>query len=287
MGKSIAIDSELSSLPKISGDPVRLQQIIWNLLSNAIKFTPEEGTVKISLTELDNQAQITVRDTGRGISPEFLPYVFESFRQQDSSLTRQFGGLGLGLSIVRYLVEAHSGTITAESPGKGLGATFTVRLPLVSVELQNPPTEPFPNSEPDLRGIRVLAVDDETETRELLTVILTAYKAEVKTTASAVEALTMLESFQPDVLVSDLAMVELDGYDLMQRIRALPAAAGGQISAIALTAYAQVEDQQRAIASGYQTHLAKPIDIKQLVGTIANLAGHSRETQGLTSHSNH
>jgi len=287
MGKSIAIDSELSSLPKISGDPVRLQQIIWNLLSNAIKFTPEGGTVKISLTELDNQAQITVRDTGRGISPEFLPYVFESFRQQDSSLTRQFGGLGLGLSIVRYLVEAHSGTITAESPGKGLGATFTVRLPLVSVELQNPPTEPFPNSEPDLRGIRVLAVDDETETRELLTVILTAYKAEVKTTASAVEALTMLESFQPDVLVSDLAMVELDGYDLMQRIRALPAAAGGQISAIALTAYAQVEDQQRAIASGYQTHLAKPIDIKQLVGTIANLAGHSRETQGLTSHSNH
>jgi len=287
IGKSIAIHSELSSLPKISADPVRLQQIIWNLLSNAIKFTPEGGTVKISLTELDNQAQITLRDTGRGISPEFLPYVFESFRQQDPSLNRQFGGLGLGLSIVRYLVEAHGGTITAESPGKGLGATFTVRLPLVSVELQNPPTEQLSNSETDLSGIRVLAVDDEADARELLTVILTAYKAEVRTAASAVEALTMLESFQPDILVSDLAMVERDGYDLMQRIRALPAEAGGQISAIALTAYAQVEDQQRAIASGYQTHLAKPIDIKQLVRTIANLAGHPREAQALTSHSNH
>jgi len=287
MGKSITIDSELSSLPKISADPVRLQQIIWNLLSNAIKFTPEGGTVNIALTELDNQAQITVRDTGQGINREFLPYVFESFRQQDPSLNRQFGGLGLGLSIVRYLVEAHGGTITAESPGKGLGATFTVQLPLVSVELQNPPTERFPNSERDLGGIRVLAVDDEADARELLTVILTAYQAEVKTAASAVEALTMLESFQPDVLVSDLAMVERDGYDLIQRIRSLPAEAGGQISAIALTAYAQIEDQQRAIASGYQSHIAKPIDIKQLVRTIANLAGHSRETEALTSHSNH
>jgi len=286
--KSITLNLELSPIPTLYGDPVRLQQVIWNLLSNAIKFTPQGGRVDICLEGVEEEAHLTVKDTGQGISPHFLPHIFESFRQQDASLTRNFGGLGLGLSITRYLVEAHGGTITAESAGAGLGATFTVRLPLVHVASEPTLTEKEESSsKADLTGIRILAVDDEVDARELLNVVLTAYHAEVKAASSAREALALLASFQPDILISDIAMPDRDGYALIKQIRALPAEAGGQISAIALTAYAQVEDQQRAIASGYQTHLAKPIDIKQLVGTIANLAGYSRETQGLTSHSNH
>ncbi|NBD17896.1 MAG: response regulator [Cyanobacteria bacterium] len=286
--KSITLNLELSPIPTLYGDPVRLQQVIWNLLSNAIKFTPQGGRVDICLEGVEEEAHLTVKDTGQGISPHFLPHIFESFRQQDASLTRNFGGLGLGLSITRYLVEAHGGTITAESAGAGLGATFTVRLPLVHVASELTLTEKEESSsKADLTGIRILAVDDEVDARELLNVVLTAYHAEVRAASSAREALALLASFQPDILISDIAMPDRDGYALIKQIRALPAEAGGQISAIALTAYAQVEDQQRAIASGYQTHLAKPIDIKQLVRAIANLAGNCRETQGLTSHSNH
>jgi len=261
-------------LPKIglvSGDATRLQQVVWNLLSNAIKFTPNQGQVDIRLEQIDNQAQITVSDTGKGIHPDFLPYIFESFRQEDASTTRKYGGLGLGLTIVRQLVEAHGGTIVADSPGKGLGATFTVLLPLLNVEPENNQTGDLPQQILDLTGIRVLAVDDELDTRELLTALLTQYGAEVLTVASVAEVLTSLKSFQPDVLVSDIGMPEVDGYTLIQQIRALPPEQGGQLPAIALTAYATEDDRQRAIASGYQQHLIKPLEPEQLAEAIVAL----------------
>lgn len=271
--KSISIHAELPILGQVAADPVRLQQIVWNLLSNGIKFTPQGGRVDIRLEQIGDQAQITVRDTGKGIHPEFLPHIFESFRQQDASITRQFGGLGLGLAIVRYLVKAHDGTITADSPGEGQGATFTVRLPLLEVEADKTSlTEKLLDSELPLRGICVLAVDDEPDARELLTAVLTAYGAEVKTAASATEALAILDSFQPDVLVSDIGMADVDGYTLIQRIRTLPPVKGGQVSAIALTAYARPEDRQRALNNDYQVHLAKPLEPQQLVQAVAALA---------------
>lgn len=270
--KSIALQLASSPLGQVSGDPVRLQQIVWNLLSNAIKFTPPGGRVEIQLEQVENQAQITVSDTGKGIHPDFLPHTFESFRQQDASITRQFGGLGLGLAIVRYLVEAHGGTITADSPGEGLGATFTVRLPLLEIEPELRSTQEQSDAELDLAGVRILAVDDEPNARELLMTVLTLYNAEVRIAASAREALTLLNSFQPDVLVSDIGMPEVDGYTLIQQIRALPTQAGREVNAIALTAYAREEDRQQALESGYQAHIAKPLEPEQLVQAIAALA---------------
>jgi signal transduction histidine kinase/ActR/RegA family two-component response regulator len=270
--KSISLQAEALPTGQVSGDPVRLQQIVWNLLSNAVKFTPQGGQVTIQLEPVGNQAQITVSDTGKGISPDFLPHIFESFRQQDASITRQFGGLGLGLAIVRYLVEAHGGTITADSPGEGQGATFRLRFPLVQVEPEKSSTTEQQDSELDLTGIQVLVVDDELEARELLGAVLTIYGAQVRTATSATETLTLLETFQPDVLVSDISMPNMDGYALIQRIRALPAEAGGNVSAIALTAYAKEEDQQRALESGYQVHLTKPLEPKELVQAVVNLA---------------
>ena len=269
--KSITLNLELSPVPTFSGDPVRLQQVIWNLLSNAIKFTPQGGRVDVGLEAVEKEAHISVKDTGKGIHPQFLPHIFESFRQQDTSLTRQFGGLGLGLSIARYLLEAHGGTITAESAGVGQGATFTVILPLEKVESDPIPQEKPLNAELDLTGIRVLAVDDEAESRDLFHILLSVYNAEVRTASSGVEALAILPSFQPNLLISDIAMPEMDGYALIKQIRALPAENGGQISAIALTAYAQPEDQQRALESGYHVHLPKPLDIKQLLETMISL----------------
>ncbi|MEC4892472.1 MAG: PAS domain S-box protein [Oscillatoria sp. PMC 1051.18] len=270
--KSISLISVLPHIGKVSGDPARLQQIVWNLLSNAVKFTPNGGQVEIILERVGDQAQITVKDTGKGIRREFLPQIFESFRQQDTSTTRQFGGLGLGLAIVRYLVKAHGGAIAADSPGEGLGSTFKVRLPLLNVESDNSQTNQLPKPKLDLTGIRVLAVDDESDARELLTALFAQYKAaEVKTVASAKEVLAILPSFQPDVLVSDLGMPDLDGYSLIQQIRALPPEKGGQIPAIALTAYAREEDRQRALKSGYQRHVTKPIEPEKLVQVAIEL----------------
>lgn len=271
IAKSIRLHSILPQIGWISGDSARLQQIVWNLLSNAIKFTPNHGQVEILLERVGTQAQITVSDTGKGINNNFLPHIFESFHQEDASTTRKFGGLGLGLAIVRSLVEAQGGTITADSPGEGQGATFTVRFPLIDLEPEEQLSERLPVPDLDLTGVRVLAVDDEADARELLATVLTMYGAEVLTVTSAAEVLTALVSFQPDVLVSDVGMPDVDGHSLIRQIRALPPEQGGQVPAIALTAYARKEDHQRAITSGFQKQVTKPLEPEQLVQVVSTL----------------
>ncbi|MEH2039120.1 PAS domain-containing protein [Nostoc sp.] len=276
LSKSIVLHSVLPNIGQVCGDSNRLQQIVWNLLSNAIKFTPKGGRVETRLERVNEQAQITVSDTGKGINSDFLPYLFESFRQEDVSITRKYGGLGLGLAIVRQLVEAHGGTIAADSPGEDLGATFTVQLPLLNIEPEIKQPDELPQPALELTGIRVLTVDDDPDARELLTVLLAEYGAQVLTVASGAEVLANLESFQPDVLVSDIGMPEIDGYSLIQKIRTLTPKKGGKIPAIALTAYARIEDSQRAISSGYQLHVTKPLDPEELVQAVVALA-HSKQ----------
>ena len=258
----------------VSGDSSRLQQVFWNLLSNAIKFTLQGGRVDIRLERLDSVAQITVSDTGKGIHPDFLPHVFDYFRQEDSATTRKFGGLGLGLAIVRHLVELHGGIVQVESPGEGHGATFTVRLPLMPTSAQinedNKLSEPFL----DLTGIQVLVVDDDADTREFVAFLIEQYGASVTTVTSAGEALFALTRSQPDVLLSDIGMPEVDGYMLMRQVRALPPEQGGQIPAIALTAYAGEIDHQQAMSAGFQQHIPKPVDPANLVKAIADLVRH-------------
>ena len=225
------------------------------------------------LETADNQVLITVTDNGKGIRRSFLPYLFQAFRQEDVSITRQHGGLGLGLSIVKYLVDAHGGTVAANSPGEGQGSTFTVQLPLLQQEqsiLRSPPSSSSRNL--DLTGIKVLAVDDSEDTRELLAVVLAQYGVEVVIVASGPEALAHLPTFQPDVLVCDIGMPSMDGYDLMQQIRSLPDDQGGNVPAIAVTAFARKEDRQQALEYGFQQHISKPIEPEQLVNAIAQLA---------------
>ncbi|OKH57873.1 hypothetical protein NIES2130_17580 [Scytonema sp. HK-05] len=257
---------------QVSGDSGRLQQVVWNLLSNAIKFTPEGGQVEIRLESVGSVAQLQVRDTGKGIAVEFLPYVFDYFRQADGSTTRKFGGLGLGLAIVRHIVELHGGTVKAESLGEGQGATFTVTLPLMKIHLHEQQSDTQSDEFPDLKGLKVLVVDDEVDTRELIAFILEQSGAEVTQVASASEALQVITQFQPNVLLSDIGMPEVNGYMLMRQIRAMPAELGGQIPAIALTAYAGDVDYQQAIAAGFQQHIAKPVEPAALVAAVANLA---------------
>lgn len=270
--KSIELHPVLPEVGVVTGDATRLQQIVWNLLSNAIKFTPKHGRVDIRLERADDRAQISIADTGKGINPDFLPHIFESFRQEDASTTRKYGGLGLGLAIVRSLVEAHGGTIWADSPGEGLGATFTVQLPLLDAESEPSPAEELPQQELDLTGIRVLSVDDDPDARQLLAVMLEQYGAEVLTVASAAEVLACLDSFQPDLLVSDIGMPGVDGYALIQQIRSLPSGSSSQLPAIALTAYARDEDGQKALAKGFQQHISKPIDPIGLIQAVLTLA---------------
>jgi PAS domain S-box-containing protein len=267
--KSIQLHAVLPQLGLVIGDTTRLQQIVWNLLSNAIKFTPDQGRVEIHLGQVGNWAQIIVSDTGKGIKPDFLPHLFESFCQEDASTTRRFGGLGLGLAIVRSLVEAHGGTVWAESLGEGQGSTFTVQLPLLTTELESIPPDQSSLLNLNLTGMRVLTVDDDPDVREIITAILTQAGVEVLTVASAAEVLTALDSFQPDVLVSDIGMPELDGYTLIRHIQALFARRGKYLPAIALTAYARQEDVQRALREGFQQHLSKPIEPAQLIQAIA------------------
>jgi PAS domain S-box-containing protein len=265
---------------QVMGDPGRLQQVIWNLLTNAVKFTSEGGRVDIRLERIDAQAQITITDTGKGISPDFLPYVFEQFRQESSATTRRFGGLGLGLAIVRYLVELHGGTVRADSPGEEQGATFTVKLPLMRSEgdqeigrwgelHSSTPPPPYP-----LTGLRILIVDDDDNTREFLVFLLELHGANVIATATAGEALATLAQFKPDVLLSDIGMPDMDGYMLMRQVRALPPEQGGTIPAITLTAYAGEIDHRQAMAAGFQRHIAKPVEPEALVEAIANLLSH-------------
>jgi signal transduction histidine kinase/ActR/RegA family two-component response regulator len=274
--KEIALHAAVEPVGHIDSDAGRLQQIIWNLLTNAIKFTPRKGTVRVGLKQLDGYVEIAVSDTGQGIPPEFLPYVFDRFRQADASTTRRHGGLGLGLSIVKSLVEMHKGTVRANSDGEGKGATFTVRLPLAR-------SQPFTVSslfktdhsgEPDeltLRGLRVLVVDDEPDARALTRRVLEERGAHVVTVGSALEALAVVGSdVAPSVVVSDIGMPDQDGYDLIRKMRALPGLAG-RIPAVALTALARTEDRQRALLAGYQTHVSKPVDPEELVAVIANV----------------
>ncbi|MBE9158065.1 PAS domain-containing protein [Nodosilinea sp. LEGE 06152] len=257
---------------RVAGDKTRLHQIVWNLLSNAIKFTPEGGQVGVQLKQRDRQVQVIVKDSGKGIKPEFLPLLFESFRQEDISITRQHGGLGLGLSIVRHLVEAHGGTVTADSPGEGLGATFTLSLPVLKAHASDHQPSVPPPPAPDLNAIRVLIVDDHADTLELLATLLTQYGATVLAVNSAAEAMEGLESFQPDVIVSDIGMPGTSGHTLIQSIRTLPAEKGGQVAALAFTSYCQDDDYQQTLASGYQRLIAKPLEIEQLIKAIAELA---------------
>ncbi|WP_199313873.1 PAS domain S-box protein [Leptolyngbya sp. FACHB-671] len=277
--KSIRIESDLAPTTQAAGDATRLQQVMWNLLSNAVKFTPPGGLVKVRLeqVESDREAQITITDTGKGIDPSFLPYIFDYFRQADSATTRQFGGLGLGLAIVRHLIELHGGTIQAESKGEGLGATFIVRLPLLKDENEGmnetDPLHPSSFIPHPLAHVCVLLVDDDTDTRELVEFLLEQAGAKVTAVTTAGEALSILKRSPPDVLLSDIGMPDMDGYMLMRQVRTLPPEQGGQVKAIALTAYAGDFNQQQALAAGFQQHMSKPIDPEMLVKAIAALTG--------------
>ena len=264
----------------VSGDPTRLQQVVWNLLTNAIKFTPKGGKVDVLLERVNSHLEFTVHDSGIGINPDFLPWVFERFRQVDSSTTRQHGGLGLGLSIVKNLVELHGGTVRAKSAGEGKGSTFVVNLPSASIrpsERREHPTTPkaptLDCQELDLGGVKVLLIDDDPDARTFITRLLTQCMAEVRTAASAEEGLTLLRGFTPHVLISDIGMPGKDGYELIREVRDLTPEAGGKVPAIALTAFARSEDRTRALMSGYQIHIAKPIEPQELLATVGSLAG--------------
>jgi signal transduction histidine kinase/CheY-like chemotaxis protein len=269
----------------VSGDPNRLQQVIWNLLSNAIKFTPKEGKVQVLLERVNSHIEISIADTGVGIKPEFLTQVFERFRQADGSATRRYGGLGLGLAIVKHLVELHGGTVGVKSAGEGSGASFSVNLPLTAVyrnthdearsHSKSPKAIPAEFTAIDLRGVKVLVVDDEADARELLKRVLAECEAEVFTAASAAEAVQLLESERPQVLVSDIGMPDVDGFELLRRVRALGPASGGMTPAIALTAFARSEDRTRALRAGFLVHISKPVEPSELIATVASVVGRS------------
>jgi PAS domain S-box-containing protein len=273
--KSIVIELTCSpNVGEVIGDRDRLQQVVWNLLSNAIKFTPEEGKVKVRLESVGNNVQIQVIDSGIGISPDFLPYVFDRFRQADSTTTRSYGGLGLGLAIVRHLVELHGGTVSAENnPGKG--AKVTVSLPVAdenegagenSLEFNG-----AGNATPTLADVQLLVVDDDDDTREFLMALLEHEGAIVRSVASVAEALAALEGDWPDVLLSDIGMPGADGYELIARVREMEVLRGGKMPAIALTAYAREEERQRSLEAGFQMHLSKPVEVDELIAEVAKL----------------
>jgi PAS domain S-box-containing protein len=263
----------------VSGDPERLQQVVWNILSNAVKFTPRGGRVQACLRRVDSHVEIAVSDTGQGIHPQFMPHVFERFRQADSSTTRAHGGLGLGLAIVRHLVELHGGQVRAESRGEGKGATFVVELPLAIQQQPPAPDRIYPLAHrgapsvasPTLGGVRILLADDEPDTVETLRLVLEHAGAEVRTAISARDALATLEEWRADVLVCDIGMPEEDGYALIRKVRALAPERGGYIPAVALTAYAGVDDRLKVLSSGFQMHVPKPVEPAELVAIMATM----------------
>jgi len=279
--KSIRLRTTLDpNAGPVYGDPHRLQQIVWNLLSNAVKFTPKGGKIDVLLHRVNSHIEIVVSDSGVGVKAEFLPMIFERFRQQDSSTTRRYGGLGLGLSIVKQLVELHGGTIRAESLGDGRGSTFTVALPLRAIRegdnREHPTTGRVPvirSADIKLANLKALVVDDEPDARELLRSVLAGAGAEVFVAASAEEALALVKSERPDVIISDIGMPDRDGYQFIRAVRAIPAKDGGRTPAVALTAFARSEDRTRALIAGYQVHLSKPIEPHELVVTVASLMG--------------
>lgn len=284
IAKNIRLHAVLDPLAlPVIGDPSRLQQIFWNVLSNAIKFTPNGGKVMVALERVNSHLEVSFSDTGIGINPQFLPHVFERFRQADASSTRTHGGLGLGLAIVKHLTELHGGSVRVKSAGEGQGTTFSILLPLAVIHA------PHENSErshpaashasttgaqiPSLQKVSLLVVDDEEDSRTLLQVMLSKAGATVTTAASAKQAIELWKKFIPDVLISDIGMPEKDGYSLIREIRALPAEKGGKVPAIALTAYTRTEDRIKAIAAGFQMHISKPADGAELMTMVASLAG--------------
>jgi signal transduction histidine kinase/ActR/RegA family two-component response regulator len=282
MAKNISIRTAIDPTPSHTlADPNRVQQIIWNLLSNSVKFTPKDGKIDVVLHRVNSHVELVVQDSGIGIAPDFLPQVFDRFRQADASSTRRFGGMGLGLSIVKQLVELHGGTVHAESAGEGKGATFVVSLPLRAVHEKSRETRAHPRTPSELKipdldvsleGLHVLVVDDQADARELMRSVLIDAGAKVLVAESADEALELLKSQRPEVVVSDIGMPIRDGYELMRMIRTLPDDAGGGTPGVAVTAFARAEDRVRAMLAGYQMHLAKPIDPQELVVTIRSVA---------------
>jgi signal transduction histidine kinase len=274
--KRLRLETSLAHPAVLSGDGSRLQQVFWNLLVNAVKFTPPGGFIRVSTRDLGDEVEVAISDSGQGIDPEFLPRLFDRFAQADSSTKRHYGGLGIGLSIVKNLVEMHGGRVQAYSAGEGTGATFLVCLPLhVAGQERRPPAlsddsvPPYDCDEIDLRGIKVLVVDDEPDTRNLLNKALLDCGAAPALAASAAEAQTLVGSFQPDVIISDIGMPGRDGYDFIREVRRR----GCQTPAVALTAFARADDRQRCIQSGYQTHLRKPVKLSELMAVVAELAG--------------
>lgn len=286
--KNIALEvKEDTAISHLSGDPNRLQQVVWNLLSNAIKFTPNGGSVSVDIQRTNGDVEIRVKDTGMGIKKEFLPHVFDRFRQADASSIRKFGGLGLGLAIVRHITEMHGGTVSVESEGENQGTTFTIQLPVLDgIETEMPDSElasesGFPESEPNLNldGLLVLVVDDEADARQLLVQTLTHFGATVTTASSAEEALTEVSVKNPDIIVSDIGMPGEDGYSLMRKIRQLPDEKANT-PAIALTAFSRAQDRTRALAAGFQSHVAKPVELEELATVIASLTGRLHISEG-------
>ena len=278
--KGIRIDARLGATRAlVSGDANRLQQVIWNLLSNAVKFTQSGGRVTVKLSQVGSAVEIAVSDTGQGISREFMPYVFDRFRQADSTTTRHHGGLGLGLAIARHLVEIHGGAIKAESGGEGHGATFTIKLPVIETvsktgsayadAREQSATAIAPQL---LSGVNVLLVDDDSDTLQLMTTALTRRQATVTAVSSAGEAIKAIHRRRPDVLVSDIAMPDEDGYGLIEKIRSLEAGESESIPAVAITAYAKEEDREKALSSGFQIYLAKPVELTELISVVARAA---------------
>lgn len=274
--KKVSLDMRVDpGATLVEGDAERLQQVFLNLLSNSIKFTKRRGGVSVSIQPSETSIQIAVSDSGRGISSEFIPFVFDRFRQADSTFTRRVGGLGLGLAIVRHLVDLHGGEVVAESEGKNRGATFTVRLPLaLKDEYVRAPVNGFKPHTPHkngLTGLRVLLVEDDLDSQEMLSTFLQTHGVEVASVKSANDALEEMPRFKPEVVISDVGLPERDGYDLIHDLRSLPADAGGSVPAIALTGYASLQDRDRALAAGFQEHLSKPVDVEELVDVIRHL----------------
>ncbi len=278
--KGVRIDCSADQAPVVRGDPERLQQILLNLLSNAVKFTPEGGRVRVSLRADDHQAEIVVSDTGQGIKPQFLPYVFDPFRQADPSTTRRHGGLGLGLAVVSHLVELHGGSVRAESAGEGLGATFSITIPRAGGSLgEDEVLSGAPNGSADaetpadLEGVRLLIVEDEPDTREAVARFLQDYGAAVVAVSSATEALDLLGAEAFDVLVSDIGMPGMDGYELIRAVRARESDSGRRLPAVAVTAFAQEEDRLRVLREGYSEYVPKPVNTARLIGILMELSG--------------
>jgi CheY-like chemotaxis protein/two-component sensor histidine kinase len=273
----------------VPGDPVRLQQVVWNLLSNAVKFTPRGGKVQVQLERVNSHVEIAVADTGQGIPAEFIPHVFDRFRQADQTVSRQHGGMGHGLAIVKNLVEMHGGTVSANSGGKDQGSTFVVRLPVSPVyqfdEAENRihpgaqhMTMPMDHGD-RLDEMKILVVDDERDTRDLIKVVLSEGGAEVTIAASAEEGFELLIKKPPDVLISDIGMPTQDGYEFIRRVRGLSAERGGAIPAVALTAYARVEDRLKALRAGYEMHVPKPVELSELLAVIVSLVRREKRSQ--------